>query len=121
MDEIVREIIKEMSIKENINLNNFIKRYYKDLKVCIKEYQNDYGLEDYKMNNIDYIILYTIWKKLNISGCIESYLIIMYSYYKLEDFHFPTNKFKSGLNCIPLIQDTDVINIIDNMIKFDNM
>ena len=118
MDELVREIIKEMSIKENINLTSFINKYYKDLKLCFKEYKNTFGLEDYKMNNIDYIILYTIWKKLNIRGCIESYLIIMYSYYKLEDFHFPTNKFKSGLDCIPLIQDTDVITIINTMIKF---
>lgn len=118
MDELVRKLIKEISLKENINLNHFINKYYKELKRCFKEYHNTYGLEDYKMNNIDYIILYNIWKKLNITGRIESYLIIMYSYYKLEDFHFPTNKFKSGLNCIPLIQNTDVISIIDSMIKY---
>jgi len=117
MDELVREIIKEISLKENINLKSFINKYYKELKRCFKQYQNTYGLEDYKMNNIDYVILYNIWKQLNIIGCIESYLIIMYSYYKLEDFHFPTNKFKSGLNCIQLIQDTSVISIIDSLIK----
>ena len=64
------------------------------------------------------IILYTIWKTLNKRGCIESYLLIMYSYYKLEDFNFPTTKFKSGLDCISIIQDTNTISIIDSLIKF---
>ena len=71
------------------------------------------------MNIIDYMILYNIWKTLKLKGRIESYLIIMYSYYKLEDFHFPIDKFKSGLDCIKIIQDTDTIAIIDSMIKFD--
>tara|TARA_B100000427_G_scaffold329774_1_gene347668 strand:- start:12649 stop:13005 length:357 start_codon:yes stop_codon:yes gene_type:complete len=118
MDELVQDIIYEISSEENINLEKVINKYCKELKKCFKEYYNTYGLEDYKMNNIDYMILYNIWKTLKLKGRIESYLIIMYSYYKLEDFHFPINKFKSGLNCIPLIQNTDVISIINTMIKF---
>jgi hypothetical protein len=119
MNDIVRNIIYEISIEENINLGKVIDKYCKELKKCFKEYYNTYGLEDYKMNNIDYMILYNIWKTLNLRGCIESYLIIMYSYYKLEDFHFPINKFKSGLKCIKIIKDTNTISIIDSMIKFD--
>tara|TARA_B110000444_G_scaffold260812_1_gene309353 strand:- start:3486 stop:3842 length:357 start_codon:yes stop_codon:yes gene_type:complete len=118
MDELVQEYIKEISRKENINLNTFLDKYYKKLERCFKMYKNIYGLEDYKMNYIDFIILYTIWKTLNKRGCIESYLLIMYSYYKLEDFNFPTTKFKSGLDCISIIQDTNTISIIDSLIKF---
>jgi len=117
MDEIVRNIISEISIKENINLEKFINNYCKQLKKCFKVYYNTYGLEDYKMNPIDYIILYNIWKTLELRGCIESYLIIMYSYYKLEDFHFPIDKFKSGFNCVTIIKNTNTIAIIDSMIK----
>tara|TARA_B110000238_G_C16142021_1_gene446839 strand:- start:6876 stop:7232 length:357 start_codon:yes stop_codon:yes gene_type:complete len=118
MDELVREYIKEISKEENINLNTFLNKYYKKLERCFKTYKNNYGLEDYKMNYIDFIILYTVWKNLNRRGCIESYLLIMYSYYKLEDFNFPTTKFKSGLDCISIIQDTNTISIIDSLIKF---
>ena len=119
MNAIVQNIISEISIEENIDLDKFINNYCKQLKKCFKQYYNVYGLEDYKMNNIDYMILYNIWKTLKLRGCIESYLIIMYSYYKLEDFHFPINKFKSGFDCIKIIKDTDTIAIIDSMIKFE--
>lgn len=117
MDEIIKNIIFEISIKENINLEKIINKYCKQLKKCFKVYYNTYGLEDYKMNRIDYIILYNIWKTLELRGCIESYLIIMYSYYKLDDFHFPFDKFKSGLDCVKIIKDTNTIAIIDSIIK----
>ena len=117
MDEIVNEYIKEISFEENINLIHFLRGYYKKLERCFKEYENIYGLEDYKMNYIDFIILYHIWKSSNLRGHIESYLIIMYSYYKLDDFSFPIKKFKSGLNCIPIIQHTNTIPIINSLIK----
>ena len=53
MDDIVRDIKYEISNEENINLEKVIDKYCKQLKKCLKEYYNTYGLEDYKMNNID--------------------------------------------------------------------
>jgi len=116
MDSIVLEYIKQISKEENINLNKFLDKYYKKLERCFRVYKNNYGLEDYKMNYIDFIILYNIWSNLDRRGCIESYLLIMYSYYKLEDFNFPTRKFKSGLDCIPIIQNTNTISIINSFL-----
>ena len=118
MDKAIQEYMKEISSEENIDLNNFLDRYYRKLEKCFREYKNNEGYEDYKMNYIDFIVLYSIWKSLNLRGYIESYLIIMYSYYKLEDFHFPVKKFKSGFKCIQLITDTNVILIINSLINF---
>ena len=53
MDEIVQNIINEISIEENIKLEKVINNYCKQLKKCFKYYYNVYGLEDYKMNKID--------------------------------------------------------------------
>ena len=58
MDELVQNIIYEISNEENINLEKVINKYCKQLKKCFKVYYNVYGLEDYKMSNIDYMILF---------------------------------------------------------------
>lgn len=109
-------LIKEISEVEGINLFEKIKTFEKKLKGCFKLYDTKEGFEDYKMSDTDYVILYTIWKILNMKDCIEAYLIIMYSYYKLEDFHFPTSKF-----CIngvyEIIKQTNIIKIINIYIK----
>lgn len=108
--------IRDINKTENINLEYEISRFEKKLLKCFKDYDNHYGFEDYKMNNIDYLILYEIWKNVDIRGNINNYLIIMYSYYKLEDFHFPINKFKCSLDFIDIILNTNIIYIINKFI-----
>jgi len=41
----------------------------------------------------------------------------MYSYYKLEEFYFPVNMFKSK-NCINMLSNKAVSTILDNLVKF---
>ena len=67
------------------------------------------------MNDYDYMVLYAIWKFIK-DFKIEEYLIIMYSYYKLEEFYFPVNIFQSK-RCINIITETDIINIINKLIN----
>lgn len=42
----------------------------------------------------------------------------MYSYYKLEEFYFPVNLFESQ-RCINILSDTNIINVLDKLIKQD--
>jgi len=113
----VQYFINEINNIENINLKNDIHAFEKKLKKCFKLYSDNVGFEDYKMNELDYIILYTIWKSIKKSNCIDIYLVIMYSYYKLEEFYFPINKFINSLDSIKLIMETNVISIINGFIN----
>jgi hypothetical protein len=83
----VSKLINEINETNNIDLLCITNRFEKKLKKCFKLYDNREGFEDYKMSDIDYIILYYIWKSNKEENCINKYLIIMYSYYKLEEFH----------------------------------
>lgn len=110
--ENIKSFISDINKTENISLEKKISIFEKKLCKCFKLYEDNVGFEDFKMTELDYLILYTIWKTLNIKNSIEAYLIIMYSYYKLEDFHFPINKF-----CIngvyDIITETNIIKIIN--------
>ena len=108
--------ILEINKTDNINLHKIIKKFEKKLLKCFRLYEDNVGFEDYKMNDYDYIVLYTIW--VFVKGfSIEEYLIIMYSYYKIEDFYFPNDIFKCD-NCINMLTTTDVIKILNSLIKF---
>jgi len=113
----VQYFINEINICEDIDLKSYIHSFEKKLRKCFKSYNDHIGFEDYKMNDLDYLILYTIWKSIKKSNCIDMYLVIMYSYYKLEEFYFPYKKFLNSLNSIKLIMETNVISIINNFIK----
>jgi len=113
----VQYFINEINTLEDIDLKNYIYSFEKTLRKCFKSYDDNVGFEDYKMNDLDYLILYTIWKSINKKNCIDMYLIIMYSYYKIEEFYFPYKKFLNSLNTINLIMETDIIYIINIFIK----
>ena len=113
----VQYFINEIDTYENLDLKKIVYSFEKKLLKCFKTYRDNVGFEDYKMNDLDYIILYTIWKSIDKKNVIEYYLIIMYSYYKIEEFYFPHKKFLNSLNTINLIMNTNVINIINNFIK----
>lgn len=107
--------ISEINKKEGINIRRIVNSFEKKLINCFRLYEDHVGFEDYKMNDFDYIVLYTIWKFID-NFKIEEYLIIMYSYYKLEEFYFPVNMFDSH-RCIHILLDTKIVSILDKLIK----
>lgn len=113
----VSDYISEINEKEGINLAIIVKSFEKKLKTCFKLYEEKSGFEDYKMNDYDYIVLYTLWKFIGNVYSIEEYLVIMYSYYKIEEFYFPVSLFRSK-KCIDIITNTGVSSILDKLIKF---
>ena len=109
--------ISEINQKEGINIRKIVKSFEKRLMLCFRLYEDNVGFEDYKMNDYDYIILYTLWSYIK-DLHIEEYLIIMYSYYKIEEFYFPVNIFESK-RCINILSETDIIEILVKLIKCD--
>ena len=113
----VSEFIKEINDTEQINLLKVVKKFEKKMVKCFKLYSDIEGLEDYKMNKRDYVILYSAWKIIGVLNNIEEYLIIMYSYYKLEDFYFSSSLFNSTIKCTDIVQNTPIVKIINNFIE----
>ena len=92
-----------------------VKKFEKKLLKCFRMYESNVGQEDFKMTDFDYIVLDTLMK------CIpgyktEEYLIIMYSYYKIEDFYFSTDIFETK-RCVNMVFNTDIPNVLDKFIK----
>jgi hypothetical protein len=113
------EYVAEINSTDNIDLKKIIKTFEKNLKKCFKLYSEQSGYEDYKINDIDILIFYTIWKynkTNNITFNIDDILILMYSYYKIEEFYFPTNVFNFDKNVYTLILNSDIIKIINYFI-----
>ena len=78
-----KEYITEINYVDNIDLKKIIKTFEKNLKKCFKLYSEQSGYEDYKINDIDILIFYTIWKYIKINQLtfnIDDILILMYSY-----------------------------------------
>lgn len=117
MNLLVQDYIKEINESENINLEEIIKQFERNLIKCFKLYKTNTGYEDYKMNQMDIIILYIIWKKLNKPGNINNYLLIIYSFYKLEEFYFPMSKFGANLDCFDIINDCEFNTLLFNFLK----
>ena len=107
--------ISEINRKQNVNTYKIVKSFEKKLLKCFRLYEDNVGFEDYTMNDYDYIVLYTLWVYTP-DLKIEEYLVIMYSYYKLEEFYFPVNLFESK-RCINILSDTDIIKLLDKLIK----
>jgi len=113
------EYIKEINSTDNVNLKKIFKTFEKNLKKCFKLYSEKSGYEDYKINDIDILIFYSIWKYIKINKLtfkIDDILILMYSYYKIEEFYFPTGVFNFDKNIYTLILNSDVIKIINYFI-----
>ena len=112
----VSKLINEINETNNINLLSITHKFEKKLKKCFKLYKNNEGFEDYMMSDIDFVILYFIWKTNKEQNEINKYLIIMYSYYKVEDFHYPLCIFKEAFDIFELIINTDIIYIINKFL-----
>jgi len=108
--------ITEINKKEGVNVLKIVESFEKTLLKCFRMYEDNTGYEDYKMNNLDYLILYTICKNNNSEYKIVDYLVIMYSYYKLEEFYFPVGKFKISDEIFNPDELLKIIKIIKNFI-----
>ena len=93
----IDDIIDDISKSENISLETlkgYIKSYEKFIKSEIKQYEDTSGLDDYKMNKNDYIILRELYNNTEPSPFkVHILLLYMYSYYKLDGMNFNENYF----------------------------
>ena len=100
MNTRVQYLIDEIDANDQICTRKIIKDFEKKIKKKITRYNCKTKLEDYKinyldytLNYLDYIVLYYIWKNCDLHADIEDILIVMYSFYKLEEFYFDSDIF----------------------------
>ena len=98
-----------------MNTKRIVKKFEEKLLKCFRMYETNVGYEDFKMNDFDYIVLDTLMKCVP-GYKIEEYLIIMYSYYKIEGFYFPADIFEAK-RCISMAFNTDISVVLDKFIK----
>ena len=93
----IDEIIIKISELENISAENFkqyVKSFEKYIKSEIRKYDDNSGLEDFKMNKKDYKILYELHNQTGSSPYkIHILLLYMYSFYKLDGISFNKDNF----------------------------
>ena len=109
----IDNFITEINEKESINVLKIIKTFEKKLLKCFKLYEEKSGFEDYKMNDIDILILHTLWKTCGDFFNIEEFLVIIYGYFKLEEIYFPTSLFKINDSLFKRLFDSRVYEIIE--------
>lgn len=92
MKKYIKKLINEIDKIECVSLKCIVSNFEKKIKKEIDKntflYGDNGGLDDYTLKDIDYVIFYYIWKYINISVTLEEILIIMYSFYKLEEIYF---------------------------------
>tara|TARA_B110001450_G_scaffold42652_1_gene38959 strand:+ start:61900 stop:62262 length:363 start_codon:yes stop_codon:yes gene_type:complete len=92
MRKSIKILIDEIDVHENINSKHIVSKFEKKIKKEINKfivlYGDSGGLDDYTLKDIDFIILHHIWKNISMDVNLEEILIIMYSFYKLEEFYF---------------------------------
>lgn len=74
------------------DFENIIKNFLKYIKIEIKNYDDNYGLEDYKLHTEDYNLLLYLYENTNSDFCKTNKLILLlyyiYSYYKLDSIDY---------------------------------
>jgi hypothetical protein len=116
MESIIIQIAKLESITYK-QLKTTIKDFQSSVKKCFKYYKSKQGLEDYKMNLDDYIILFCLYVNTEkIDNKLNILLISMYSIYKLDDFHFSTLDFNTTGFLKFISENKDVHTLIYKMI-----
>tara|TARA_B100001778_G_C18351682_1_gene522235 strand:- start:354 stop:710 length:357 start_codon:yes stop_codon:yes gene_type:complete len=112
-------IKKEINEYEGINIDKLVDKFEKKLEKSFKEdYYDLEGFEDYKMTEYDYILLYYIWKQLNIKNNIINIITFIYCYFKLEEFTFDFSRFKTihMPSLINLIMKTNIVNLANKFL-----
>tara|TARA_B100000768_G_scaffold155480_1_gene152589 strand:- start:2383 stop:2745 length:363 start_codon:yes stop_codon:yes gene_type:complete len=93
MNKYIQILINEIDVTDGIRVREIVNTFEKKIKKEINKHYYTIGLEDHALDSLDYIILYYIWKNCNVSIDIEDLLVLIYSFYKLEEFYFDTNVF----------------------------
>ena len=119
----IQTIIEELSELENISpdiLIQYIKSFEKYIKSETKKYEDITGLEDYKMRQNDYNILYNLYINTNSTPYkIHIILLYMYSYYKLDGISFDKNYFPLKLFFNFIKNNINIHSLILKMMKID--
>lgn len=96
-NDIISHIAKLENTEEE-NLIEYIKSFEKCIKSQIKNYDDTSGLDDYKMNKKDYIILFELYTNTETSSFkLHIILLYMYAYYKLDGIDFNETYFPKKL------------------------
>jgi len=123
MKNCIKNLINEIDKYDNINtryiVTNFHKKIKKEIDRDIILYGDVGGLDDYTLKDIDYVILYYIWKHIDTSVNFEEILIILYSFYKLEEFHFNPIVFDTS-RIFDIINKSNINNLIINILYIIN-
>ena len=87
-----KQCVEEICKSENISEERFIyfiKAFEKYVKSEIRKYDDRSGLDDFKMNKIDFDILLKLYKNTSSSPYkLQILLLYIYSYYKLDGISF---------------------------------
>jgi hypothetical protein len=123
MKKCIKNLIHEIDLADNIEsrciVTKFEKKIKKEINKCVLLYGDNGGLDDYTLKDLDYAILYYIWKYIDKSVTLEEILIIMYSFYKLEEFYFHQNVFDT-LRIYDVINNSNINNLIFNILYIIN-
>ena len=123
MKNYVKTIINEIDKTDNINtkriLVNFEKKIKKEINKDIILYGDNGGLHDYSLKGLDYVIIYYIWKYNDTTINLEEILIILYSFYKLEEFHFSPDLFDTH-RIFEILNISNINNLILNIFYIIN-
>lgn len=123
MKKCIKNLIDEIDARDTVNSRsiviNFEKRIKKEINKSILLYGDNGGLDDYTLKDIDYVIVYYIWKCVDMFVKLEEILIILYSFYKLEEFHFNPNVFQT-LRIFDILNNSNINNIILNVLYILN-
>ena len=119
VEKILNEIDKFDNIESRCIVTKFEKKIKKEINKCVLLYGDSGGFDDYTLKSVDYAILYYIWKYIDKSVTLEEILIIMYSFYKLEEFYFHQNVFDT-LRIYDVINNSNINNLIFNILYIIN-
>tara|TARA_B100000768_G_scaffold93270_1_gene87248 strand:+ start:7563 stop:7943 length:381 start_codon:yes stop_codon:yes gene_type:complete len=117
--KILNEIDKFDNIKSRRIIKSFENKIKREINGDILLYGDNGGLDDYTLKDLDYVILYYIWKHIDTTVNLEEILIILYSFYKLEEFHFNPIVFDTS-RTFDIINKSNINNLIINILYIIN-
>jgi hypothetical protein len=97
MKKCIKNLLDEIDSKDGIDthlsVTSFEKKIKKEINRTLLLYNDSGGYDDYTLKPIDYVIMYYMWKYIDINATLQEILIIFYSFYKLEEFYFHPSVF----------------------------
>lgn len=123
MKKCIKNLIDEIDAHDNINSKSILVKFKKKIKIEIIKsillYGDNGGLDDYALNDIDYVVLYYIWKRVDRFVKLEEILVIIYAFYKLEEFHFNPDVFYMS-RIMYILNNSNINSLIINVLYIIN-